>query len=473
LVQVSLGTAAGLAAVQLAEPGLAALFGSTPRAQAVAHAAGDTSTVVVQWDAATVAALGVAKAAPTVGARALAIVHTCLYDAWAAYHPSAMGTQLGSSLRAQPPRSQANKAEAVSFAAYRALLDLFPSQAATFSTLMTSLGYDPSDTSTDTSTPAGIGNVAAAAELDFRHRDGSNQLNGYADTTGYVPVNDPTHTTDPNRWQPLLVNGAAQRFTTPHWGLVTPFALTSGAQFRPGPPQRFPADGYRQQAVDLLAFSAGLTDTQKVIAEYWASPPAPTLWARFAQFISQRDEHGLDDDIRMFFALTNAFADALVAVWDAKRTYDSERPVTAIHYLFTGTPVTAWGGPFQGTQTLDGGTWRPYLLATPSFPEYVSAHSAVSAASAEVLARFTGSDVFGLSHTQPARSSGIEPGLTPASDVTLSWATFSQAADEAGLSRRYGGIHFEEGDLRARALGRQVAAVAWDKAQSYIEGGNS
>jgi hypothetical protein len=478
LVQVSLGTAAGLAAVQLAEPGLAAIFGNKPQTQAVARAAADNGTVVVQWDAAAVAALGVAKAAPTVGARALAIVHTCMYDAWAAYSPIALGTQLGSTLRAQPPRSQAHKAEAVSFAAYRALLDLFPAQAATFASLMTSLGYDPSDTSTDTSTPAGIGNVAAQAELAFRHGDGSNQLGGYADTTGYVPVNDPAHINDPNRWQPLLVNGAAQRFTTPQWGLVTPFALTSGAQFRPGPPERFPADGYRQQAVDLLAFSAGLTDTQKVIAEYWASPPAPTIWARFAQFISQRDDHGLDDDIRMFFALTNAFADALIAVWDAKRAYDSERPVTAIHHLFTGTPVTAWAGPFQGTQTIDGGTWRPYLLVTPPFAEYISAHSAVSAVSAEVLARFTGSDAFGLSHTQPAGSSSIEPGLTPASDVTLSWATFTAAADEAGISRRYGGIHFEEGDLRARALGRQVAAVAWGTAQAYInrddsEGGDA
>jgi hypothetical protein len=475
LARVSLGTAVGLVAVPLAKPGLTAIFASTPRAQAAARAAGGNGTVVVRWNAATLTALGVAKAAPTVGARALAIVHTCMYDAWAAYHPVALGTLFGNTLRAQPPRSHAHKAEAVSFAAYRALLDLFPSQAATFSALMASLGYDPGNASTDTSTPAGIGNVAARAELDFRHGDGSNQPNGYADYTGYTPVNSPSIISDPNRWQPLLVNGAAQRFVTPHWGLVRSFALTSGLQFRPGPPEQYPSDGYRQQAVDLLTLSAGLTDTQKVIAEYWANanPPAPVAWAQFAQFISQRDEHGLDDDIRLFFALTNAFSDALIAVWDAKRAYDSVRPVTAIRYLFAGAPVMAWGGPFQGTRTIDGGMWRPYLLATPSFPEYVSAHSAVSSASAEVLARFTGSDAFGLSYTQPAGSSGIEPGLTPASDVTLSWATFSQAANEAGLSRRYGGIHFEEGDLRARALGRQVAAVAWDKARSYFNVGDS
>jgi hypothetical protein len=192
-------------------------------------------------------------------------------------------------------------------------------------------------------------------------------------------------------------------------------------------------------------------------------------WAQLAQFVSQRDNHDLDDDVKLYFALTNAFADAAIAVWDAKRTYDSERPITAVHFLYAGTPVTAWGGPFQGTQVIDGATWRPYI-ATPSFPEYCSGHSAMSAASAEVLARFTGSDAFGASFTQAVGTSSIEPGLTPATDVTLSWATFSAAADQAGISRRYGGIHFEEGDLQSRALGRQVGGLAWEKAQAYILG---
>jgi hypothetical protein len=468
LLKVTAGAAAGLMAAGVAGPRL--LGAGVPAA--AAHGKKQAgSSVIVQWDAAALAAMLALKTGPTVGARALAIVHTCMFDAWAAYDPKALGTQLGGALRVSSNHSHAAKAEAVSYAAYRALLDLFPSQASAFVALLTQLGYDPSDTSTDTSTPVGIGNVAAQAELNFRHGDGSNQLGGYADTTGYTPVNDPTHINDPNRWQPLLANGVAQKFVTPQWGHITPFALSSGGQLRPAAPEHYPSTGYHDQATDLLAFSAGLTDTQKVIAEYWASvpgAPAPMTWAQWAQFIAQRDKHELDDDVKMFFALTNAFADALIAVWDAKRTYDSERPITAIHYLFTGTPVTAWGGPFQGTQVIDGGAWKPYLLATPSFPEYVSAHSAVSAASAHVLARFTESDKFGGSITETAGASSIEPGLTPATDVTLSWATFSEAADQAGLSRRYGGIHFKEGDLRGRALGRAVGELAWKKAQSFI-----
>jgi hypothetical protein len=64
----------------------------------------------------------------------------------------------------------------------------------------------------------------------------------------------------------------------------------------------------------------------------------------------------------------------------------------------------------------------------------------------------------------------IEAGLVPADDVTLAWETFSQAADEAGLSRRYGGIHFEQGDLVGRSVGRLVGAQVWERAQAYLYG---
>ena len=77
---------------------------------------------------------------------------------------------------------------------------------------------------------------------------------------------------------------------------------------------------------------------------------------------------------------------------------------------------------------------------------------------------------FGASATVAAGSSRVEPGRTPAAPVTLSWATLSDAADQAGLSRRYGGIHFEQGDLDGRAAGRLVARQAWAKAHAYFNG---
>jgi hypothetical protein len=66
-----------------------------------------------------------------------------------------------------------------------------------------------------------------------------------------------------------------------------------------------------------------------------------------------------------------------------------------------------------------------------------------------------------------------EPGITPAHEVTPSWRTFSAAGGEAGISRRYGGIHFELGDFEARAAGPRVAARVWTKVKSYIEGGTA
>jgi len=162
-----------------------------------------------------------------------------------------------------------------------------------------------------------------------------------------------------------------------------------------------------------------------------------------------------------------------VACWDAKRAFDSARPITAIHHLFADEEVKAWAGPYEGKGKIKGADWRPYQAAnvvTPPFPEYLSGHSTFSAASAEVLKRFTGSDAFGASATQLAGSSRVEPGAVPKKDVILTWRTFSDAANEAGISRLYGGIHFAQGDLDGRAMGRQIGTQAWDRAREYIRG---
>jgi hypothetical protein len=264
-----------------------------------------------------------------------------------------------------------------------------------------------------------------------------------------------------------------QRFLAPQWGLVVPFALQAGWELRPAGPRRHPGRGYLFQAEEVLADSAGLTDEQKAIVEYWADGPAsetpPGHWCLHAQEVSARDGNSLDEDVKLFFALTAALLDASIACWDAKRAYDSVRPITAIRFLFAGREVLAWGGPGLGPRRIKGEEWRPYLT-TPPFGEYPSGHSTFSAAAAAVLARFTGSDRFGAAVTIPAGSSRVEPGTTPAADVVLSWPTFSAAADQAGRSRRYGGIHFRDGDLVGRALGAMVGARAWEAAAELFAG---
>jgi hypothetical protein len=443
---------------------------------------------VLLWDEANLQAIRDTKPGPTIVSRTLAVVQTCVFDAWAAYDRVAVPTMDHPGWRRPASEvTDARKAKAVSYAAYRALTDLFPTEGALFDGLMAQLGYDKTDSSTDLSTAQGVGNVAAQAVLDFRHQDGSNQLGdmhpgAYSDYTGYTPVNTPDTIVDPNRWQPLRISDGhggfhVQSYTTPQWGLVIPFALTSGSQLRPPRPPQYPDPAYKAQADEIIALSANLTDEEKMTTLYFADGPntefPPGHWMLFGQFVSRRDHHSLDDDVKMFFAAANAVFDAGISAWDAKRAYDYVRPITAVHFLYTGHLITAWAGPYQGTQTFDGALFGGYQetnVVTPPFPEYVSGHSIFSAAAAEVLRSFTGSDDLGYSVTLPAGSSALEPGLVPATDLTFTFPTFSDAADHAAYSRRYGGIHFSSGDIYSRCMGRQVGALVWVRARTYIDG---
>jgi hypothetical protein len=162
--------------------------------------------VVLRWDEELLQAIRAnpGGTGPTVTARALGVAHTSMFDAWAAYDARAFGTRYGGTLRRPPAeRTPENKNKAISFAAYATLVDLFPSRQEDFALQMKELGY-PVDGS-DISTPAKIGTLVAKAVTDFRHKDGSNQLGGYADTTGYTPVNDWNRVVDRWRWQPLRV----------------------------------------------------------------------------------------------------------------------------------------------------------------------------------------------------------------------------------------------------------------------------
>jgi membrane-associated phospholipid phosphatase len=440
--------------------------------------------VVIRWNQAALDAIRITRTSPPIAARVLAITHTCIFDAWAMYDDSAIGTQLGGSLRRpKSERTLANKEKAVSFAAYRALVDLIPGQKTTLlDPLMAQLGFDLSDDSTDPATPSGIANLTCSALLRVRHRDGANQTadlhpGAYSDYTGYTPANTNEVFRDRDRWQPLLVNEIPQKWLLPQWGMVTPFGLTSGGQFRDVAlaqgPFVYPTSAFWKQAFDVVELSAQLGDKEKVIAEYWADGSGtvtpPGHWCLIAQEISRRDQLNLDQDVKLFFILGNAMMDASIAAWDVKRYTDSVRPVTVIRALLGNRQIRAWAGPGLGVRLINSKDFRPYL-PTPPFAAYVSGHSAFSAAAAEILKRFTGSDNFGGTFTAEAGSSLIEGGLTPSVPVALSWSTFSEAADQAGMSRRFGGIHFESDDMAGRALGRIVAIEVWKKAENYIEG---
>jgi hypothetical protein len=481
--------------------------------------------VILKWDDELLQAIrdNPATTGPTITARALGVLHTATYDAWAAYDPIAKGTRPdGPSQQAKVNITLDNKNKAISYAAYRVLLDLFPARKGDFDLQMTELSYPPDDLgdfnpanpSGAVSTPQGVGNKAAYAVIAFRHSDGSNQQLGtdpvtnlpvvrYPDITGYTAVNTWDEVKDPWHWQPLCVltatgvangmppipppgsscappNYTLQRALTPQWGKITPFASLSAIQYKvPGPPKN--PDGTCCSPVDIetaLADTSNLDDVKKAKAEYWADGPRtefpPGHGAVFAQALSRKRGHSLDTDVKMFFALGNAMLDSSIAAWREKYKWDFVRPVTAIRERYKGQLINSWKGPNQGYGDVPGEQWMPYqalTVVTPAFPEYVSGHSTFSGACSQILLGFTGSDAFNASVTIPAGSLKIEPGnTTPAAPVTLSWSTFTAAADEAGWSRRYGGIHFYSGDVHGRMLGKMVGSNAWSKAQAYIKG---
>ena len=488
-----------------------------------------TPTVSVIWDRAVQTAVIDAAVGPTVASRAYGILHTAIFDAWAAYDTKAVATQLGDELqRSAAENTEENKAEAMSFSAYRVLSELFPSQTDLFNSVMAELGYNTANLTTDTTTAAGIGNVSAEALMTYRRNDGSNQTNGYKSTVDYTPVNVSDNIQDIERWSAERVSidsvdGRLQEFLTPHWGTVESFGLNALDTIRPVAPQPFLlvegattdlaagiitlADGttleiskaligtiinpeFIAQAEKVVECSANLTDREKLIAEFWEDGGGtsfpPGTWMSFGQYVSSRDDHTLDDDAKMFFALGNAVLDAGIATWEAKIYYDYARPVRTIRELgklgligeynseLGGYAIEAWAGPGEGTQTILATDFLTYQTPgghpSPPFSEYTSGHSSFSAAGAVILELFSGSNAFGAEVTFGPGESRFEYLLMPTEEVTLSWDSFSDAADEAGASRVYGGIHFEEGDINSRILGNTVGTEAFIAAQSFING---
>ncbi|MEV8095688.1 vanadium-dependent haloperoxidase [Kitasatospora sp. NPDC085879] len=446
-------------------------------------------SVVVRWNQAVMDAIlaeyrlaGTVFGPATINARALAVIHNAIFDAWACYDSCAVGTRFGGSLRRpRRERTLANKNEAVSYAAHLAMRDLFPNQAAAADSFLRSLGYDP-DAAAGPNTPAGIGRRTAQAVLDFRRQDGANQSGGYTDTTGYTALNqpqavgsfDPALVTAPAHWTPLVVGGKTQKFLTPQFSVMTPFALSRPDQFTVPAPPAYPSTRMSDAVEELLEVSAGLTDEHKAIAEFWldndVTPPgAQQSWARF---VSARDGYGIDEDAPLFFGLNMAECDAAIGSWAVKRQYDFARPSTLIPYDRRGQQIRSWGGPGQGTVTMDGVHWRAYV-AVPGFPATVSGHSTFSGAAAEFLRRYTGTDSFGDSYLFKAGTSTVEPGLTPAVDVKLSWPTFTAAAEQAGISRVYGGMHWSFDNGPGLEMGHKIGRVVHRRAMDLVHGSHN
>ena len=364
--------------------------------------------VVTDWNAAALNAIRGYRTAPPIVSRNLAILHIAIYDAVNGINRTHEAYLVASSVPAGTSREAAASA-----AAHKVLTTLFPTNAPMFNTLhastMARIRNGPQKNK-------GLewGAMVAGRVLAARANDGSGNVVAAPSGSG------------PGIWVPTPP--AFAPYLLAHWGTVSPFCMTDTAQFRPPGPPALDSEQYTADYNEVKAYGAAVgsmrTEDQTQIALFWADGPGtetpPGHWNHIAQDVARAMRNSMEENARLFALLNMAMADAAICAWDAKYFFHNWRPVTAVRSAdLDSNPLTepdpAWSS----------------LIGTPPFPDYVSGHSTFSAAGATVLALFYGTDNIPFT-----TGSDFLPG------VMRSFSGFSQAAEEAAMSRVYGGIHF-------------------------------
>lgn len=383
----------------------------------------------------------IVPSAPPQVARHLAMIHTAMFDAVNAieggYQPYLDG------LVVQPG---ASPVAASASAAHRVASQLYPEadeMAHWNASLAESLNCLPDGDAKEFGIAFGIS--VGNAMLTARAADGSSAELAY--TTGSEPGD--WRRTLPGYIPPLL----------PQWRYVQPFAIESAEQYRPEPPPELSSEAYAESVDEVMQLgrldSDVRTDDQTEIAVFWADGGGtftpPGHWNQIAADVASTQGTTLAENARLFALLNIALADAGIAAWDAKYHYDLWRPIDAIRQAGTDDNPT----------TVPDSNWLS-LLQNPPFPTYTSGHSSFSGAADAVLTDFFGSNVHFTSqldgHNAPAQRPLAEELI-----VTRSFTSFTEAAEEAGVSRIYGGIHFDfdntAGLTSGRAIGNRVVQI--------------
>jgi VCPO second helical-bundle domain len=384
--------------------------------------------VVTDWNVIAITAIptGGLNFPAIQGLRILAMTHAAIHDALNAidrrYKPYDMDRL------AEPG---ASPEAAVAAAAHDVLVAQIPAQQATLDAAYASSLAGIPDGAAKTRGIA-IGQAAAATILALRSADRSNAPMAYTPGTG------------PGAWLPTPP--ALLPAALPGWGQVTPFALSSGAQFRPARPAFFDLTSAEYTAdydeVKSIgdAGSATRAAEQSEIARFWYEG-SPFGWNRIARNVLAQQSLDQWERARLFALLNFAMADGFIAGFEAKYFYNFWRPVTAIRA----------GGTDDNPDTIADPAWSSFLV-TPNIPDYPSTHSVLGAAAADVLARFFGADSIDFTTTSGAPFPGI----------TRSFTGFSQAARENADSRVFAGIHFRTACQDGLTQGAQVGRYAFE-----------
>ncbi len=362
----------------------------------------------------------------------LSIMHISIFDAL----NSITGRYTPISSRLYAGSGEVSERAAVVSAANSCLKALFPERAASFDQQMAqNLAVLPQ--SDAVARGVLLGQAAAAATIQWRYGDGTDG------PSHYIPTDAPGH------WRPTPPNYAPP--LEPQWGYVRPFTGESLKQFVPPPPPALDSAEYAaalQQVQEIGGrVSSVRTADQTEVAEFWNDNPGvtatpPGKWNVIAQTLSAQQNNTLEDNARMFALLNMAMADTGTVSWYSKFHYDMWRPEDAIRLAdLDGNPLTE-ADP----------EWEP-LWASPPFPTYTSGHSSFSAAGSEVLIRFFGTDDIAFE---------IPAGWEVLPGVMREYDSISMAAEEAGMSRIYGGIHFMFDHTYGLSSGRAIGNYTFE-----------
>jgi len=370
----------------------------------------------VRWNEILLGVVRKARTNPVRVSRTLALLNTAMYDAVIAAcdakltHRRSSPAERDSRIEALAPpdelSSHASVDAAIAAAAVAVLTTIYPDRREMFerhqSELLDVRLTVGSHTASDLDAGSRIGAAIGALAVARASSDGASVF-----WQGTTPVG-------PGAWKPAKPFRNDQP-TEPLAGTWQPWLMTTGSQFRPGPPPAFESPEWQAEADEIVRVNEELTDDQIRIARFWAdgagTDTPPGHWMRIAMELATRDHLSLAATARLLAHLSMAQADAFIACWDAKFTYWSGRPTGLIP-------------GFAST------------IITPNFPSYTSGHSTLSGASAEVLSAFF-----------------------PADAVTL-----EAQSEEAAVSRLYGGIHWRSDNEVGLEVGRSIGQLAVQRA---------
>jgi PAP2 superfamily protein len=366
----------------------------------------------VRWNEILLARIREIKLNPVRAARALGLLNAAMYDAVIAAceaklayprsNPAGRDAHIRTVGQPDEISAYASSDAAIAAAATTVLTYLFPGWESEFAASADAARrvrmVTGMATASDIEAGTRIGEAVGTLAVERGKSDGSDAL-----WHGTIP-------TFPGAWIPAAPFRNTQP-TEPMAGTWRPWLMTSGSAFRPGPPPAYQSAEWQADAAEIVAVTNSLTDDQVTIARFWADGAGtntpPGHWMRFALDYAVRDHLSTSQAVRVFAYLGTVEADAFIACWDTKYAYWSGRPTGLIK-------------GFAST------------IITPNFPAYMSGHATVSGASSVVLSYFFQRDS----------------------------AALRANAEQAALSRLYGGIHWRTDNEVGLEVGRKVGAIA-------------